>query len=212
VIVLAGGFSTRLGQDKGLLMLKGKPLVEHVLDATKNLVEETILVVSSRDQAERYHSILKGNVKVLSDANAHGPLVGASVGFENASGKYSLLLPCDTPLVSRKILSLLLDLCINKTAAIPRWPNFQIEPLQAVYLTAAAFQAGKESLVEGKADLRSMIDKLHGVRYVSTLVIQQLDPEFKTFMNVNTIMDLRKAETMLQHSVRKPIHYPPDLP
>jgi molybdopterin-guanine dinucleotide biosynthesis protein A len=36
------------------------------------------------------------------------------------------------------------------------------------------------------------------VRYVSTLVIQQLDPDFRTFFNINTPVDLKKAMSMVK--------------
>lgn len=194
-IVLAGGYSTRLGQDKGLLSLKGKPLIKYVTDAIKSLVEEVIIITSSKDQAGIYRNIVEKSIRVVpDDRDIHGPLIGASVGFENALGTYSLLLPCDTPFVNKQVVSLLLELCINKTATIPRWPNCHIEPLQAVYHTKSALRAAKVSLIEGKVDLQSMINKLRGVRYISTLVFQQLDPELRTFFNVNTILDLKKAE------------------
>jgi len=41
-IILAGGFSSRFGQDKGLLLLLKKPLIKHVLSATNGIVDETI--------------------------------------------------------------------------------------------------------------------------------------------------------------------------
>jgi molybdopterin-guanine dinucleotide biosynthesis protein A len=44
-----------------------------------------------------------------------------------------------------------------------------------------------------------MVDKLRGVRYVSTLVLRQLDPELKSFFNVNTPLDLKRAEAMLKN-------------
>lgn len=197
-IILAGGFSTRLGQDKGLVQLAGKPLVRHVLDKTKNLVEETLVVVSSKTQAEKYEKVLGSDATILVDnAEAHGPLAGANVGFREASGTYSLLLPCDAPFISRDILQLLLELCINKNAVIPRWPNCNIEPLQAVYCTEAALRASKEAVSSGEVKMQAMVDKLRGVRYVSTLVLEQLDPELNTFINVNTAFDLKKAEAML---------------
>jgi molybdopterin-guanine dinucleotide biosynthesis protein A len=197
-IILAGGFSTRLGQDKGLVQLAGKPLVRHVLDKTKNLVEETLVVVSSKTQAEKYEKVLGSDATILVDnAEAHGPLAGANVGFREASGTYSLLLPCDAPFISRDILQLLLELCINKNAVIPRWPNCNIEPLQAVYCTEAALRASKEAVSSGEVKMQAMVDKLRGVRYVSTLVLEQLDPELNTFINVNTAFDLKKAEAIL---------------
>jgi len=197
-IILAGGFSTRLGQDKGLVQLAGKPLVRHVLDKAKNLVDETLVVVSSDSQAEKYEKVLGSDASISVDnAKAHGPLAGTNVGFMEASGKYSLLLPCDAPFISRDILQLLLELCINKNAVIPRWPNCNIEPLQAVYCTEAALRASNEAVSSGEVKMQAMVDKLRGVRYVSTLVLEQLDPELKTFINVNTAFDLKKAEAML---------------
>ena len=42
----------------------------------------------------------------------------------------------------------------------------------------------------------SMISHLHDIRYVSRVVLQKLDPELLTFFNINTLADLRKAESM----------------
>ncbi|MGC8895729.1 MAG: molybdenum cofactor guanylyltransferase [Candidatus Bathyarchaeia archaeon] len=203
-VILAGGFSRRFGQDKGLLPLANKPLIEHVLNAISRIVDEKIVVVSSEAQAENYARVVGSKVKIfVDDDNVQSPLVGALKGFKEALNEYALLLPCDTPLISKDILSLLLDLCPNKNAVIPRWPNGYIEPLQAVYCTKPALEAAKKALSEGKMNMQSMVDKLRGVRYVSTLVLRQLDPELKSFFNVNTPMDLRKAEAMLRDKENK---------
>jgi molybdopterin-guanine dinucleotide biosynthesis protein A len=197
-IILAGGFSSRFGQDKGLLQLANKPLIKYVLEAINNVVEEKIVVASSKSQAENYMRVLGSNVNVFIDVeDAHSPLVGALTGFKEAHEKYAVLLPCDTPLVSRDVVSLLFELCINRNAAIPRWPNGYIEPLQAVYCVEPAYEAAKSALREGKLNLQSMVDKLRGVRYISTLVLRQLEPELRTFFNINTPLDLKKAEFML---------------
>ena len=198
LIILAGGISRRLGQDKGLVPLAGKPMIRHILDKTKHLVDEGLIVVSSKGQAERYEQTLSSAANVLvDDIDVRSPLVGAATGFAHACGEYSLLLSCDTPLVSKEILQLLLELCINKNAAIPRWPNCYTEPLQAAYSTKPALAAAEKALRSGDRNVQAMIDRLQGVRYVSTLVLQQLDPNLTTFFNVNTPMDLKKAETTL---------------
>jgi molybdopterin-guanine dinucleotide biosynthesis protein A len=44
--------------------------------------------------------------------------------------------------------------------------------------------------------VEAMVSKMHGVRYLSTLVIEQLDPDFRTFFKINTPLDLKKAITM----------------
>ena len=197
-IILAGGFSSRLGEDKGLITLAKKPLVKHVLDATKNLTDETVVVTSSKDQATRYADVLGAAAQVLVDSeNIQSPLIGALTGLEVARGKYSVLLSCDIPFASRDILSLLLELCPKRSATIPRWPNGFVEPLQAVYCTGPALDAARNAFSRGKLDMRAMIGGLKGVRYVSTLVLRQLDPELRSFLNVNSVSDLRKAESIL---------------
>jgi molybdopterin-guanine dinucleotide biosynthesis protein A len=198
-IILAGGFSSRFGQDKGLLQLANKPLIKHVLDVINNIVDEKIVVASSKVQAENYAKVLGSDVNVIIDAEeAQSPLVGALTGFKEARGEYAILLSCDTPFVSRDVVSLLFEVCINRNAVIPRWPNGYIEPLQAVYCAKPAYEAAKNALSEGELNMQSMVDRLRSVRYVSTLVLQQLDPEFRTFFNINTPLDLKKAELMFK--------------
>jgi len=201
-IILAGGFSRRFGQDKGLLQLANKPLVKHVLDAVDTIVDEKMLVVSSKIQAETYAKVVSSNVNVLVDVKEmYSPLVGAVTGFEKAGGTYSLLLPCDTPFISREVITLLFELCINKNAVIPRWPNGYIEPLQVVYCTKHALEAARKALSEGELNMWSMVGRILDVRYVSTIVLQQLDPKLKTFFNINTLMDLKKAELMFRRKL-----------
>jgi molybdopterin-guanine dinucleotide biosynthesis protein A len=208
-IVLAGGLSSRLGQDKGLQRLSNKPLVRYVLDTIKGLADETFVVVSSKAQAKSYENVVNSDTRVLIDSsNMRSPLVGASTGFESVHGSYCVVLSNDVPFVSRDVLSLMFELSAGKSAVIPRWPNGFIEPLQAVYQTELARQAAKEALNEGKLRMQAMVDKLHGVRFVSTLVLSQLDQELKTFFNVNTSSDLRKAEIMLERSnARSPLPF-----
>lgn len=200
-IILAGGLSSRFGQDKGLLRLAGKPLVKHVLDAVDNVVDERIVVVSRREDVDKYLKATRACVSIIVDkANVHSPLAGALTGLEEARGEYSLLLPCDTPLASRDILLLLLELCAGRNACVPRWPNGYVEPLQAVYRTEPALEASNVALCAGKLNVQAMLDRLQCIRYVSTLVLEQLDAGLKTFFNINTPLDLRKAEHMLNRS------------
>jgi molybdopterin-guanine dinucleotide biosynthesis protein A len=200
-IILAGGSSTRLRKDKGLVRLGNRPLVGHVLNAVNGLVNETILVVSSNEQAETYAKYVFPDTRVTTDLQGtQSPLVGALTGLESTREGYSLVLSCDVPFVSRGVLLLLLDLSMNHNAVIPRWPNGFIEPLQAVYRTKPAKEASRNALEAGRLDMKAMVDRLRGIRYVSTLVLQQLDPELKTFFNVNTLSDLKKAEGILKRS------------
>lgn len=198
-IILVAGFQGTFSGDKGLLKLDNKHLLNRVVDAVKGIVDEVIIVTDSKKKADAYAEIVQSNARFVTDADAPGePLVGALTGFEAAEGKYSLLLPFDVPCVSRDVVSLLFELCIGKSAVIPRWPNSQIEPLHAVYHTKQALEAAKKALANNELDMNAMISKMQGVRYISTLVIEQLDPDLRTFFNINTPIDLKKAMTMIK--------------
>jgi molybdenum cofactor guanylyltransferase len=198
-VVLAGDVYSQLGQDKGLLDFNNKPLFMYVVKAVKATVDETIIVTNSSEQAEKYGKVAGSNVKfAVAPELANDPFMGALSGFELAAGKYSLLLPFDVPFVSKDVVELLFELCPGRSAVIPRWPDSVIEPLHAVYRTQAALEAAKLALNDKKLSLDDMVDNLGGVRYVSTLVIQELDPELKTFFRIKSPLDLKKAAVMLK--------------
>jgi len=198
-VILAGGFSRRFGSDKGLVLLMNKPLVRHVIDKVSPAVDEVLVVVSSEEQKKTFEPIVGNEVNFFIDKDdSQSPLVGAITGFENSKGEYSLLLPCDAPLVSTQIVQFLLDICNSRHAVIPKWPSGYIEPLQAVYHTQSALKAAKVALKQGHMNMRSMIENLRGVRYISTMVLEQLEPGLVTFFNVNTPQDLKKAESVLR--------------
>lgn len=199
-IILAGGVSSRFGEDKGIVKLAGKPLLRYVIDVVYPVVEEIIIVTRTMERAKVYRELVPPSVRFIADEyETTGPLVGSLTGFTAAKGKYCVVLPFDTPFISRELVSLLFDLCVGRSAVIPRWPNGQIEPLHAVYRIDAAKAAAEATLAEGRLDMRGMIERMRSVRFLSTLVISQVDPELRNFFNINTPLDLKRAEAMLKH-------------
>jgi len=198
-IILAGGAAERFGCDKGLLDLAGKPLVLHVFDRIKDQVDEVIVIVGSAEQKRAYSRVFPPEIEIHIDVEKETcPLLGALTGFANADGAYSVLLPCDTPFISKEVIELLFEASSNVDAAIPRWPNGYIEPLQAVYHTRSALSAAKEAVLKGEWRMRSMISLLRSVRYFSTIVLRKLDSNLLTFFNVNTIGDLKRARSLMK--------------
>lgn len=199
VIVLAGGLSKRFGENKCLKKLADRPLVIHVLDRVLNVADEKLIVVSSEDQRNTLSHLSELKAKVVVDKHqGHSPLVGALTGFEIVQAERALLLPCDAAFVSPEISTFLLDLCTDRSAVIPRWPNGYIEPLQAVYNVELATVAARTALGEGKRNMLGMIAHLSRIRYVSTLVLQHYDEKLMTFFNINTVKDWETAESILR--------------
>ncbi|MCW4030288.1 MAG: NTP transferase domain-containing protein [Candidatus Bathyarchaeota archaeon] len=191
-IILAGNSSKGFNGD-----VDGNPLIKLVVDAVKDLVDEIIVVTTSEEHSTAYAGLLPAKVKFAVDAsNSGSPLVGAVTGLQVASGEYALLLPENSPFLSREVLSLLLELCGGKSAVVVRRTSSEIEALHAVYNVKQALIAAKEAVDEGEVDVEVIVEKLRGVRYVSTLVIEQIDPDLRTFFRVNSPLDLKKAASM----------------
>jgi molybdenum cofactor guanylyltransferase len=203
-IILAFDASNKLREEKGLLKLDNKPLIDYVLNAVKGIVQEVIIVTNSNEQSKLYAKMVSPNIRFVTDADESKGLLGAALaGFEAAEGKYSLVLPFDSPFVSPDVLTLLLDCAVGKSAVVARSPDCEVEALHAVYNTKVALEATKETLACGEFDMEAMVERLRGVRYMSTMVIEQLDPDFKTFFRIITPLDLKKAVVMLKPRTSK---------
>ena len=195
-IILAGGVSKRFGLDKGSTKIGNKSLLFHVVNIVNPIVDEIIIATNSKNKAKKYSKEIS-NLKVQYTLDLYegiGPLVGALTGLESSNGKYSLLIPFDTPFISKKILYFLFNLCKDNSAVIPRWPNNHIEPLQAVYQTQEALIAATEAIKEKETQVRAIIQRLNKVHYVSTEILKKYDPKLRTFFNINTPADLAKAK------------------
>ena len=197
-IILATSSEGNFSEDKPFSKLDNKPLLNRVVDAVKGIVGEVLVVTASKEQAEAYAKVVSSaNVQfAVSEGEPHGDLALALAGFEAAQGDYSLVLPFDAPFVSKEVVSLLFELSEGKSAVVPRWPDCKIEPLHAVYHTGQACEAAKKALTAGEATADAIAGCMRGVRYVSTMVVEQLDPDFRTFFRVKTPLDLKKAAAM----------------
>lgn len=94
-VILAGGRGRRLQcADKGLVMVEGKPLIEHVIAALQSQVGT--LVISANRNREHYaeygHPVIAD-----SDGDYAGPLAGMASGMASATTPYILAVPCDAP-------------------------------------------------------------------------------------------------------------------
>ncbi|KON34005.1 MAG: hypothetical protein AC479_02395 [miscellaneous Crenarchaeota group-6 archaeon AD8-1] len=199
-IILSGGFSSRFGTDKGLLKIANRSLIMYVTEIASLITDEIFIVTNSNRKIELYSKEVK-NLKIkyfLDLYNDIGPLAGIYTGLINSKKEYSLIIPFDTPFLSKKILFLLIKLCEDKNAIIPRWPNGHIEPLHAVYKTKIAFTAAKDAIANKEKKVSAMIQRIDDVCYISTNSLRKYDPTLQTFLNINTPLDLEKAKNLMK--------------
>jgi molybdenum cofactor guanylyltransferase len=162
-LVLAGGRAERMQQrDKGLLMLNGKTLLEHSLNALRPLTDE--LMISANRNLAQYAAF---GYPVLSDAQTDypGPLAGILSGLQHAQYPLLLVVPCDVPLIGADVLQRLLDALLQYDCeiAVAAENEFLHPTLLAMRATLA--HRLQQSLQLGTRRLRSWLE-LHDWRTV----------------------------------------------
>lgn len=116
-VILAGGRSSRmLGEDKGLIKLGNKTLVEHIITTIEHQVG-CIFINANRNQDD-YQQF--SNYPVISDASGdfQGPLAGIVAALKIIKTPYLLILPCDAPLVGAELLAKLANALMQSKAQI----------------------------------------------------------------------------------------------
>ncbi len=199
-LILAGGQSRRMGQDKAFMPLRGRTLIERVIDALAPLCSELILVTNSREKFAHL------DLRAVPDTFAGtGSLGGLYSGLAAASAELAIAVACDMPFLNTSLLAHLVEVAAGADAAVPdlsetpraaqegaKAKQLDLHPLHAVYrrtclgAIAAQLEAG---------DLRMMgfYDKV-AVRYVARAEVQRYDPHLYSFFNINTPDEWAQAE------------------
>ena len=102
-VILAGGRATRMeGQDKGLITINGRPLIEYVLEALAPQVDQIIINVNRN--LDRYGEL---GYRFITDSNGDylGPLAGIASGLKATDKPYIAVVPCDALLLRRDLVA-----------------------------------------------------------------------------------------------------------
>ncbi|MBC7242935.1 MAG: molybdenum cofactor guanylyltransferase [Anaerolineae bacterium] len=188
--VLAGGQSRRMGADKAFLELGGRPLIQWTLGALAGIGQELIIIAND---LQRYAGL---GARVEPDIiPGYGALGGIYTALARAGGARVLVVACDMPFLSRPLLRYLIGLSSQFDAVVPRLPD-GVEPLHAVY-SRACLEPIRRALARGDRRIISFFDDIC-VRYVEPEEIAVFDPQFRSFMNINTSQDLQAIRELLQ--------------
>lgn len=192
-IILAGGASSRMGRNKALIKLGESTMLDHVIRKVRGVVDEVVVVVESFKDQELYSKSIQEPVPIVHDTiQKKSPLVGIVTGLENLSASYVSIHPCDTPLIEPTLVNFLFRIATGRDAVIPISPDGIIQPLNAVYASENTLKASLDALDAGELRCKNMIGRLENVAYIPSDKLRNLDPEFRTFMNINTSEDFQR--------------------
>lgn len=197
-VVLAGGLSSRMGQDKAAVILGGKPLVHHVIE--RFAPQTAGLSVNSNTSSGLN---LAGPIAVIGDTvpGYVGPMAGVLSGMRHAThhlplASHIVTVPTDTPFFPRDLVARLQAAITEPGQIAVAYSAAIMHPVFALWPMALADELEHWLLTDGKRRVRAFIE-LHPVARVDFAIIETLDGPIDPFFNINTPADLETAERWL---------------
>ena len=184
-VILAGGRGSRLGgADKGLVPLRGRPLIEHVISILRPQVGR--LVISANRNRETYAAY---GVPVIADAigDYHGPLAGILSALRAADTPFVLSAPCDTPAPPSDLAERLIAALARERSQIAvATCGARMQPVFALVHRALA-QPLQDYLVGGGREAGEWMRRQNAA-------LADFSDVADAFVNINTPQELLAAE------------------
>lgn len=141
-----------MGQDKGLMMVNGKPLVQYVIDVVKQQTKNIVIVTNNSDYKKIGYPILEDKVKNI------GPIGGIYTALLATKTDLNLILTCDSPFITSSMLNILIEKAIDYDVSYLSC-NDRVFPLTAVY-NKNVNEMIKEMIDQGKYKVRDLFTNI----------------------------------------------------
>jgi len=182
-IILAGGQSRRIGTDKSMLEIGGRPMIAHIAAQLKPMFDEVIVSANERG---KYDFL---GLAVVPDLEAgQGPLMGIASALGRVRNEICFAMGCDIPTVDYAFVHRMLERAATCDLVMPRSADEKYEPLFAVYRRSVAGPA----LDILKAGGRRIVELFQRVR-TDFLDFEPGD----WYRNINTMEDYRAARAQI---------------
>ncbi len=180
--IIAGGKSRRFGEDKSLFMFRGKPLIEHVLEAIRPVMGHIAII---GDEAEKFSYL--GLPSHPDSIAGIGPLGGVYTALKIADTKRIFVFACDMPGLNTGLIRYMSEIPGNYDAAVPVIDGYY-EPLHAVYLKSCIASI-ERNIREGRRQIISFFKDVT-IRDVTEDEISVYANPKLVFRNINFQKDL----------------------
>ncbi|MBI5290176.1 MAG: molybdenum cofactor guanylyltransferase [Chloroflexi bacterium] len=197
-VVLAGGYSSRLGGSKPSVEVAGMPLLQYALTALGSMVDEVVITIAPDQTLPSLRSDVQ--VVVCEDLLPdRGPLTGIFTGLQCARSEYAIVIPCDAPFIEPELLRLLLDSRHGHDAVIPVVDG-RPDVMLGVY-RKTCIPALERALNSDDFAVSAFLRHLR-VCYIDEEQLREADGMLRSFFNVNSREQLataRQAFVIAQH-------------
>ena len=180
-IILAGGLSSRMGQDKASLPWGDSDLLHAVLERLAPVCRKLIVVSNT------VRNIRFPEVTVVADHyKLCGPLGGMQAGLTASDADYNFIAACDMPYLNTAAVQFIKEAAVGYDAAVP-YIDGHYNPLHAVYRQTCLPYIDR-MLADGNYRILNFYSQIR-LRHILPDELQAFDPELRTLCNVNTPTD-----------------------
>jgi molybdopterin-guanine dinucleotide biosynthesis protein A len=185
--ILAGGASSRMGEDKSLLRLGERSFVEIITDALRP-VASRVSLVSLRPGAAAH------GLPVIADVfESRGAIGGLHAALAACKARWALVVSCDLPFVTTELFTRLASLRGDETDAVaPLQNDGRQQPLCALYAATTCRAVAEELIRADELRPRELLRRVR-TRWAAFDELSDLAGSSLFFRNVNTPDDYRQA-------------------
>ena len=204
-VILAGGKSRRMGENKALMQLGDNSLIGHVICRMRLVTDELLLITNS--PAEYSHLGIPIHTDIVPNTGALG---GVYTGLTLASRDAVLCVACDSPFLESKLLTYLASVLGEYDAVMPYThkgvgvrdlsnsdtARITLQTLCAVY-SKRCLPIIELMLQDAELRVHALYERAH-IKRIPPEIWQRYDPDGMSFFNINTPEDFDRANSYMR--------------
>jgi molybdopterin-guanine dinucleotide biosynthesis protein A len=184
--ILAGGKSSRMGTDKGLLLFEGKAMVQYVIEQLQPLFSK-LVIVSNNPEYEKF------GLEVIPDLIKDiGPAGGIYTALKHSEAKLNFIVSCDMPFVTKEAIGFIIK-NTSESQIVLLENQGKIEPLFGIYAKNCE-DIWFELIQQNTIKLQKMVSyfKLKTIPVENNEIFKE-----SFFKNINTKEDFKNASNLI---------------
>jgi len=187
-IILAGGLNRRMaGRNKARLPIEGQTILDRLVVLFRVFFDPILIVTNQpRDYLD------EGVILVTDLVDIRSSLTGIYSGLFYSPRPHAFITGCDMPFLKPELLELILKNLEARWDVVVPVTEEGYQPLSAIY-SRRCLEPLADQLAEGKLKVSHLFSKVR-IKKVPENSLRQVDPELKSFFNINTPEDMDGLE------------------
>ena len=193
-VILAGGKNSRFsGEQKTLMKIGGKRIVDRIFEVMSTVFNDIILVTNNPGP------YLELDTTIVTDLlPVKSSLTGIHTGLFYTRTDYAFISAGDVPFLKKGLVETVVGGISQGIDIVMPETEFGREPLCAVY-ARSCLESARTGIEHGRFKIMRTFRKKN-TKIISEKVIRKIDPGLLSFFNVNTPEDLQRAENIIRET------------